>query len=88
MVVAANSRRQPRSEYYRLLAWLYTGDADVQELTDTQDRYDNHYVERVVWSDRAVCRAFRRRPTRWGAPVSGTFRRSRSGTRHCGANKS
>jgi mannose-6-phosphate isomerase-like protein (cupin superfamily) len=39
-----------RFDYYRLLERLYTGQADPQELADTQDRYDNHYVESPVWT--------------------------------------
>jgi mannose-6-phosphate isomerase-like protein (cupin superfamily) len=43
---------RPRFDYYRLLERLYTGDADAAELADTQDRYDNHYVDSPVWTAR------------------------------------
>jgi mannose-6-phosphate isomerase-like protein (cupin superfamily) len=43
---------KPRFDYYRLLERLYTGAADVAELSETQDRYDNHYVESFVWAAR------------------------------------
>lgn len=43
---------KPRFDYYRLLERLYSGDADAAELTDTQDRYDNHYVDSPVWTAR------------------------------------
>jgi mannose-6-phosphate isomerase-like protein (cupin superfamily) len=43
---------KPRFDYYRLLERLYTGAADVAELADTQDRYDNHYVDSSVWAAR------------------------------------
>lgn len=38
-----------RFEYYRLLERLYTAQASVQEITDSQDLYDNHYVDSPVW---------------------------------------
>jgi mannose-6-phosphate isomerase-like protein (cupin superfamily) len=43
---------KPRFDYYRLLERLYIGEADAAELTDTQDRYDNHYVDSPVWTAR------------------------------------
>lgn len=43
---------KPRFDYYRLLERLYTGEADAAELADTQDRYDNHYVDSPVWTAR------------------------------------
>jgi mannose-6-phosphate isomerase-like protein (cupin superfamily) len=38
-----------RFEYYRLLDRLHRGDASVQDLYDTQDRFDNHYVDSPAW---------------------------------------
>jgi quercetin dioxygenase-like cupin family protein len=38
-----------RFDYYRLLDRLHQGQATLQELLDTQDQYDNHYVESPVW---------------------------------------
>lgn len=43
---------RPRFDYYRLLERLYTGEADAAELTETQDRYDNHYFDSPVWAAR------------------------------------
>jgi mannose-6-phosphate isomerase-like protein (cupin superfamily) len=43
---------KPRFDYYRLLERLYTGAASPQELTETQDRFDNHYVDSPVWEAR------------------------------------
>jgi mannose-6-phosphate isomerase-like protein (cupin superfamily) len=39
-----------RFEYYRLLDRLHQGDASVQDLYDTQDRFDNHYVDSPAWA--------------------------------------
>jgi quercetin dioxygenase-like cupin family protein len=39
-----------RFEYYRLLDRLHRGQADAQELLETQERFDNHYVESAVWA--------------------------------------
>ena len=38
-----------RFAYYRLLDRLHQGDAAVQDLYDTQDRFDNHYVDSPAW---------------------------------------
>lgn len=38
-----------RFEYYRLLDRLHQGHASVQDLYDTQDRFDNHYVDSPAW---------------------------------------
>jgi mannose-6-phosphate isomerase-like protein (cupin superfamily) len=38
-----------RFEYYRLLDQLHQGHASVQDLFDTQDRFDNHYVDSPAW---------------------------------------
>jgi quercetin dioxygenase-like cupin family protein len=43
---------KPRFDYYRLLDRLHTGEATVQELLETQDLYDNHYVESPAWTAR------------------------------------
>jgi len=43
---------KPRFDYYRLLERVYTGAADVRELSETQDRYDNHYAESATWAGR------------------------------------
>lgn len=39
-----------RFAYYRLLDQLHQGDASVQDLYDTQDRFDNHYVDSPAWA--------------------------------------
>lgn len=41
-----------RFDYYRLLERLYTGDAGQQEIVDSQERFDNHYVDSPIWRDR------------------------------------
>jgi quercetin dioxygenase-like cupin family protein len=38
-----------RFEYYRLLDRLHSGEATLQEILDTQERFDNHYVESPAW---------------------------------------
>lgn len=43
---------KPRFDYYRLLERLYTGGAGAAELTETQELYDNHYVDRPAWRAR------------------------------------
>lgn len=43
---------KPRFDYYRLLERLYTGAASPAEITDSQDRFDNHYVDSPVWDAR------------------------------------
>lgn len=45
---------KPRFDYYRLLERLYTGAATQQEIVDSQDRFDNHYVESPVWEKRGA----------------------------------
>jgi quercetin dioxygenase-like cupin family protein len=47
---------RPRFDYYRLLDEVHTGKATWREVGETQDRYDNHYVDSPVWSDRAAGR--------------------------------
>jgi mannose-6-phosphate isomerase-like protein (cupin superfamily) len=39
-----------RFEYYRLLDQLHQGHASMQDLVDTQDRFDNHYVDSPAWN--------------------------------------
>jgi quercetin dioxygenase-like cupin family protein len=47
-----------RFEYYRLLDRLHGGEATLQEILDTQERFDNHYVESPVWREaRAVAQS-------------------------------
>ncbi|MEV1176370.1 cupin domain-containing protein [Nonomuraea sp. NPDC049784] len=38
-----------RFEYFRLLARLRTGEATIQELLDSQDLYDNHFLDSPQW---------------------------------------
>lgn len=38
-----------RFDYYRLLDRVHRGEADPQEIADSQDRFDNHYVDSPVW---------------------------------------
>ncbi|GAB3460032.1 cupin domain-containing protein [Actinophytocola sediminis] len=52
-VVFVYTPSKPRFEYYRLLERLYTGAADEREIIESQDRFDNHYVESPVWEARA-----------------------------------
>ena len=39
----------PRAEYYRLLDRVHRGDAQPHELIDSQERFDNAYVESAAW---------------------------------------
>lgn len=41
-----------RFDYYRLLERLYTGEASPEEIVDSQERFDNHYVDSPVWQAR------------------------------------
>lgn len=41
-----------RFEYYRLLERLYTGQASPEEIVESQDRFDNHYVDSPIWAGR------------------------------------
>lgn len=52
-VVFVYTPSRPRFDYYRLLERLYTGAADQRELVESQDRFDNHYVDSAVWAARA-----------------------------------
>lgn len=38
-----------RFEYYRLLDRVHRGDGSWQEISETQDEFDNHYVQSAVW---------------------------------------
>ncbi|MEU2655052.1 cupin domain-containing protein [Streptomyces sp. NPDC007325] len=38
-----------RFDYLRLLGRVMRGEADVQEIADSAERYDNHYVDSPVW---------------------------------------
>jgi len=38
-----------RFEYYRLLDRLHRGQASAQDVTESQERFDNHYVDSPVW---------------------------------------
>ena len=38
-----------RFDYYRLLDRAHRGEASWQEIADTQDRFDNHYVDSPIW---------------------------------------
>lgn len=41
-----------RFEYYRLLDEVYAGNATFDDIAASQARFDNHYVESVVWKAR------------------------------------
>ncbi|MFG2046624.1 cupin domain-containing protein [Micromonospora sp. NPDC048935] len=43
---------KPRFDYYRLLDRVHRGDATWQDVGETQDRYDNHYVDSALWAGR------------------------------------
>lgn len=38
-----------RFDYYRLLERVYRGEATIQDIRDSSERYDNHYVDSPVW---------------------------------------
>ncbi|WP_191245215.1 cupin domain-containing protein [Amycolatopsis deserti] len=38
-----------RFDYYRLLDRVNRGEADPREIRESQERYDNHYVDSPVW---------------------------------------
>ncbi|HLS77921.1 MAG TPA: cupin domain-containing protein [Nocardia sp.] len=40
-----------RFDYYRLLERVYRGQATVQEIRDSSQTYDNHYVDSPVWRE-------------------------------------
>ena len=39
-----------RFDYYRLLDRLHRGEASAQQVTDSQERFDNHYVDSPLWT--------------------------------------
>ncbi|WP_327681423.1 cupin domain-containing protein [Kitasatospora sp. NBC_00458] len=39
----------PRFDYLRLLGRVVRGEADPQEIKDSSELYDNHYVDSPVW---------------------------------------
>lgn len=39
-----------RFDYYRLLERVHRGEATVQDIRDSSQRYDNHYFESPVWT--------------------------------------
>ncbi|MEU1748241.1 cupin domain-containing protein [Micromonospora arida] len=43
---------KPRFDYYRLLEKVHQGEATWQDVAETQDRYDNHYVDSPLWAGR------------------------------------
>lgn len=45
---------KPRFDYYRLLDKVHQGEATWQEVGETQDHYDNHYVDSPAWAGRAT----------------------------------
>ncbi|MFE3073100.1 cupin domain-containing protein [Streptomyces sp. NPDC059247] len=40
-----------RFDYYRLLERVYRGEASVQDIRDSSERYDNHYFDSPVWTE-------------------------------------
>ncbi|WP_250293270.1 cupin domain-containing protein [Streptomyces atroolivaceus] len=42
-------RHMDRFEYLRLLGRVMRGEADPQEMAESAQRFDNHYVESAVW---------------------------------------
>jgi quercetin dioxygenase-like cupin family protein len=40
-----------RFDYYRLLERVYRGEADVREIRESSQQFDNHYFESPVWQD-------------------------------------
>ena len=38
-----------RFDYYRLLDQVHRGEASPQEIPDSQERFDNHYVDSPIW---------------------------------------
>lgn len=53
-VLFVYSPAKPRFDYYRLLERFYTGAASVEELTESQERFDNHYADSAAWAARLV----------------------------------
>ncbi|GGK05351.1 hypothetical protein GCM10011583_41260 [Streptomyces camponoticapitis] len=42
-----------RFDYYRLLGRVHAGEATVQDIKDSSERYDNHYTRSNAWDERA-----------------------------------
>jgi len=40
-----------RFDYYRLLERVHRGEAGVEEIRASSERYDNHYVDSALWRD-------------------------------------
>jgi len=55
-----------RFEYFRLLDMAHRGEADWDLIAETQDRFDNYYVDSPTWRDSASTR----RPSRVGSTGS------------------
>ncbi|HET6286700.1 MAG TPA: cupin domain-containing protein [Amycolatopsis sp.] len=45
-----------RFDYFRLLEKVGHGEATVQDLLDSQEKFDNHFVESPVWTESAKAR--------------------------------
>jgi mannose-6-phosphate isomerase-like protein (cupin superfamily) len=39
----------PRADYFRLLDRVHAGDASWEDVAQTQELYDNHYVQTPLW---------------------------------------
>jgi quercetin dioxygenase-like cupin family protein len=48
-VLFAMAPGRERFEYFRLLDRAHRGTGGWEEITETQDRFDNHYVESAAW---------------------------------------
>lgn len=46
-----------RFDYYRLLERVTKGEATVQEIHDSSEQYDNHYVDSPVWREAVAAQA-------------------------------
>jgi hypothetical protein len=40
-----------RFDYYRLLDRVHRGEAEPREIGESQERFDNHYVENALWRE-------------------------------------
>ncbi|MDF3140099.1 MULTISPECIES: cupin domain-containing protein [unclassified Streptomyces] len=45
-----------RFDYYRLLERVAKGEASVQEIRDSSEHYDNHYVDSPAWREALAAR--------------------------------
>ncbi|MBC7373605.1 MAG: cupin domain-containing protein [Frankiales bacterium] len=52
-VLVVSTPGTARFDYYRLLDRLHRGQATGQDITDSQERFDNHYVTSATWQRRA-----------------------------------